>query len=153
MGKDLVRVVQRSSDVRSGRCKTPLMSGVRGRANPTVTESRGFHRANYGFLRNLTLPFAWFGTCCQYRRVSGTVVAGLSCRNGIIFHVQQTSRVSFPEEEWSEGRCPYLLVPPVLTQDVRRVHVAREELEVNGSQCNALMRVVVREGMVAFPQW
>ena len=152
MGKDLVRVVQCLSDVRSGRRMTPLTSKVQGHANPTGTRSRGFHWANHEFFRNLTLPFAWFGTCCQYRRVSGAIVAGLESRNSIVFHVQQTPRISFPEEEWSEGRSPYLLVSPVLTQDIRRVHVTREELEVNGSRCNTLTRVVVREGMVAFPQ-
>ena len=54
MGKDLVHVVQCSSDARSGHHGTPLTSKVRGHANPTETRSRGLHRANHGFLRNLT---------------------------------------------------------------------------------------------------
>ena len=152
MGKGLMRVVGCSSGARSGLHGIPLPSGVRDHANPPGPKSCGFHRANHGFLRNLTLPFAWFGTCCRYRRVSGAIMAGLDNRTSVVFHIQQTSCIAFPEEKRSESRCPDLLVTPMLAQNVRGVHMAREELEVNGSRCDTLTCVVVREGMVTFPQ-
>ena len=55
MGKGLTRVVGCSSDARFGRHGIPLTSGIQGHANPTGPKSRGFHRANHRFLRNLTM--------------------------------------------------------------------------------------------------
>ena len=44
---------------------------------------------------------------------------------------------------------PYLLVTPMLTQDVGWVDAPRNELEVNSLGCYGLARVVVGQGMMA----
>ena len=146
-----VRVARCPSDIRRRRYGTPSHHGFRDYTNPIRFDSREFRRVNHEFLRNLSLPFTRLGIRGYHCRVGSIAVAGLVRNTITIVHIQQAPCVTFPEEQRSECRGPYLLISPMFTKDVGRVHMAEEELKIDDSRCNAFACVVVGEGMMALP--
>ena len=64
------------------------------------------------------------------------------------FFVEEVRCVTLPEQEWLQDR-PHLRVPPVLAEDVRRIDLTPDVLEVHCIGCNRLTGHVIRQSMVA----
>ena len=67
------------------------------------------------------------------------------------FFVKEVRCVALPEQEWLQG-CPHLRVPPVLTEDVRRIDLTPDALEIHCVGGDRLTGQVIRQSVVTLLQ-